>query len=394
MKNVQLLNALFISFLLILLPDVAFSQEEEEKEEPKLSFSGSVDAYFRHNLTTKNNGEGYVAPGTSFANLPGFSLGMINLIASYETGKVGFVADLVYGPRGEDAVFASPYYSDGRGSSQLINQLYVYYNVSNSLTFTLGNFNTFLGYEVISPAGNFNYSTSYMFSYGPFSHTGFKADLVLGENWSVMAAVMNPTDLTEFNPFGSYTLGGQLGYANENTSIYLNMLYGDQDGRIDKSQPMTTSSDGFSAGNTFQVDITAGTNLSEAFYFGLNATYLATSDGEFFDGSDITSISSDNYGFYGTAGYLQFQASENVAVGTRVEYFRVYNHGLEVIGLDDDGDGSILDVTLTGRATFGNLTLIPEIRLDAASEDVTFMNRDLEGSKNLASFLVAAVFSF
>ena len=44
------------------------------------------------------------------------------------------------------------------------------------MTVTLGNFNTFLGYEVISPAANFNYSTSYMFSYGPFSHTGMKLD--------------------------------------------------------------------------------------------------------------------------------------------------------------------------------------------------------------------------
>ncbi len=394
MKNVQLLNALFMSFALFTLPLASFAQDEVSEDEPKLVLSGSVDAYFRQNLTTKNDGEGYMAPGTSFANLPGFSLGMINLIATYETGKVGFVADLVYGPRGTDAVFASPYYSEGRGTSQIINQLYVYYKATDALTFTLGNFNTFLGYEVISPAGNFNYSTSYMFSYGPFSHTGFKADLALSENWSLMASVMNPTDLTEFNPFGSFTLGGQLGYSNDISSVYFNVLYGDQDGRIDKDQPGSTSSDGFSAGNTFQVDVTAGTNLSDKIYVGLNATYLATSDGEFYNGSDISDIESDAYGFYGTAGYLQFQASENFALGTRVEYFKVYNYGLEVIGVDNEGDGNILDVTLTGRATFGNLTLIPEIRLDTASEDVTFMDRDLEASKSLASFLVAAVFSF
>ncbi len=48
---------------------------------------------------------GPTAPGTSFANRPGFALGMANLIASYEGEKVGFVADLVFGPRGEEAVF-------------------------------------------------------------------------------------------------------------------------------------------------------------------------------------------------------------------------------------------------------------------------------------------------
>ena len=128
---------------------------------------------------------------------------MANVIASYEGEKVGFVADLVFGPRGEDAVFGSPLYQSLKGtiggSSQIINQLYAYWNVSESVKLTLGNFNTFLGYEVISPVANFNYSTSYLFSYGPFSHAGLKADFALGEDTSLMLAVMNPTDMTELN---------------------------------------------------------------------------------------------------------------------------------------------------------------------------------------------------
>jgi hypothetical protein len=377
----------------MLTPLLSQAQDEEETE-PKLVLSGSVDAYFRYNLTAKNDGEGYVAPGTSFANLPGFSLGMINVIAAYEGKKTGFVADLVYGPRGEDAVFASPYYNAGRGSSQIVNQLYVYWKATDAVTFSLGNFNTFLGYEVISPAGNFNYSTSYMFSYGPFSHTGVKADIALSDEWSVMAAIMNPTDLTEFNPFGSFTLGGQLGYSNDKTSAYLNVLYGDQDGKIDEDQPGSTSIDGFSSGNTFQIDLTGGTNLSEAFYLGFNATYNSTSDGEFYNGTDISDVDSDAAGFYGAAAYLQLTTSEKFAIGTRIEYFKVYNNGLGVIALDDEGDGNVLDITLTGRATIGNLTFIPELRLDTTSEDGSFLDNDLEASKSLASFVLAAVFSF
>ena len=134
---------------------IAVAQETE----PTFSLSGTVDTYFRSSE---------YAPGTSFANLPGFSLGMANLIFAYEGEDHGFVADLVMGPRGTEAVFNSS------GSSNIVNQLYVYYNLSDSVTLTFGNFNTFLGYEVISPAANFNYSTSYLFSYGPFSHTGLK----------------------------------------------------------------------------------------------------------------------------------------------------------------------------------------------------------------------------
>src|SRR5690606_12000152 len=83
-----------------LAPFGIFSQEGEPG--PKFSFSGSVDAYYRANLTAPNDQDA-IAPGSAFAQLPGFALGMANLIGSYEGEKVGFVADLVFGPRGSDA---------------------------------------------------------------------------------------------------------------------------------------------------------------------------------------------------------------------------------------------------------------------------------------------------
>src|SRR5690606_8371312 len=174
---------------------------------------------------------------------------------------------------------------------------------SDNLTFTIGNFNTYLGYEVISPTGNFNYSTSYMFSSGPFSHTGLKADIDLTENWSLMAAVMNPTDFTEFNPLGTYTAGLQLGYETDNGGTWLNFLYGDQDGKLDEDHGLVNGE--ASAGSTFQVDLTTGYNATEALYLGLNTTYLTTSAGEVYNGSAIMDASGDGAGVYGIAGYVQ-----------------------------------------------------------------------------------------
>ncbi|MEX2565932.1 MAG: porin [Cyclobacteriaceae bacterium] len=387
MKKFQLL------ILLFLLSSVTLVLGQEEAEESNVTLSGSVDAYFRSNLNAPNKGDNFQAPATSFANLPGFSLGMANIIATYEGEKVGFVADLVFGPRGEDAVFGSPLYAGFEaGSSQIVNQLYMYWNVSDAVTFTIGNFNTYLGYEVISPTGNFNYSTSYMFSYGPFSHTGIKADFQLSENLSFMASVMNPTDVTEFNSIGSYTLGGQLAYTTDAGGTYLNLLYGDQDGKLDMN---TLSSFGNSSmGNTFQIDLTTGYDLTESLYFGLNTTYNTTSAGQFFNGTSIMDASADGAGFYGVAGYLQVAASEKFSLGVRGEYFSVFNEGLEdVVGLSN-GDGNVFAVTLSGNAKIlDNLTLIPEVRMDTMSENF-FLNNDYENSNNLASFLLAAVFSF
>jgi len=325
-----------------------FAQEEETK--PKFSLSGSVDAYYRANLTAPND-EDAIAPGSSFANLPGFSLGMANVIAAYEGEKVGFVADLVFGPRGTDAIFASPMYS---ATGDIVNQLYVYWNVSDAVTLTMGNFNTFLGYEVISPVANFNYSTSYLFSYGPFSHTGVKADFDLGNDWSAMVAVMNPTDLTEFNPTGDYAVGAQLGYSGQ----FLNFLY--------------------SQGG-FEIDYTGGFDLSEEFFLGINAAHFSMED----DGGSFT----------GVALYPQYAVSETFSLGLRGEYFMEGDYFGAIGASDADGDSSVLAITLTGSATIGDLILKPEIRLDSASEDA-FIDNDLAPTSSLASVLFAAIYSF
>lgn len=325
-----------------------FAQEEEK---PKFNFSGTVDAYYRSNITAPN-GEEAIAPGSSFANLDGFSLGMANVIANYEGEKVGFVADLVFGPRGTDAIFASPMYS---ATGDIVNQLYVYWNVSDAVTLTFGNFNTFLGYEVISPAANFNYSTSYLFSYGPFSHTGLKADFDLGSDWSAMLAVMNPTDLTELNGTGDYAVGAQLGYSGQ----FLNFLY--------------------SQGG-FEVDFTGGFDVSEEFFLGINAAHFSQED----DGGTFT----------GVVLYPQYKTSENFSIGLRGEYF-MEGDFFGAIGdqFDADGDASVFALTLTGSATVGDLILKPEIRLDSASEDV-FIDNDRAPTASLASVLFAAIYSF
>ncbi len=336
-------------FIVLVLTGICtYAQDEEALDDKKFSLSGTVDAYYRTNLNSANSGANYSAPGSSFANLPGFALGMANVIASYEGEKVGFVGDLVFGPRGTDAIFASPLYS---ATGNIVNQLYVYWNVSDKVTLTFGNFNTFLGYEVISPAGNFNYSTSYLFSYGPFSHTGLKADFDLGNDWSAMVAVMNPTDITEFNPNGKYAYGAQLGYSGQ----YLNLIADD---------------------GAFEIDYTGGFDLTEDFYLGINAAY--------FDGSDDT-------GFAGAALYPQYKTSENFTLGLRGEYFvETGDFGAIGTGLEDS---SVFVLTLTGSATIGDLMIKPELRLDSASDDA-FLDADGEAVKSLSSFVLAAIYAF
>lgn len=368
-------------------PAPAVVEEDEEKQdEPTFALSGSVDTYFHSSFGVTN--AGINAPATAFANLKGFGLGMANLIATYSGDKAGFTADLVFGPRGQAAVFAS--------SQGIVNQMYAYYKLSDKVTLNLGQFNTFLGYEVISPAVNFHYSTSYMFSYGPFSHTGLRADFDLGGGLVAKLAIMNPTDLVEFNPVNTYTLGGQIGHSSDAGGIWLNLLYGDQDGTLDADDP-AFDEDGeliTSAGSLFQVDLTTGWNLGEKFYLGVNTSYQTVAAGEgFVAEGDVADASGDAATFFGFAVYPKVTLSESFALGLRAEYLGVTNGHLGIFGLDADGKGSVTEFTLSGNYKAGNLTFIPEFRIDMTSED-SFQDADGKATNMMPGLNLAAVYKF
>ena len=314
---------------LLLASAVTFAQEEKNP----LSISGSVDVY-----GTANFVDGTGTPGILIANpqnANAFGLGMANVVLGYETEKAGFVADLAWGPRADDANMAGA-----------INQLYAYYNVSDKLTVTAGQFNTFLGYEVISPAANFNYSTSYMFSYGPFSHTGLKADISLSDDVSLMLGLLNTTDATESQPAGDdYMFGAQLGLYGQ----YINLLTGQ---------------------GATQIDFTGGLDISDSFFLGVNAT----------------SYEDDAIEFSGVALYPQVALSDAFTLGGRFEAFT------ENGALGAFGDGDNTSITLTGSFTSGNMTIKPEFRVDTAS-DAYYMDAD-GATDSLSSFVLAAIYSF
>ena len=317
---------------LLLASAVTFAQES------KLKVSGTVDVY-----GTTNFVDGAGAPGLLIANpqnANGFGLGMANTVFAYEGSKSGVVADIAFGPRADDANMAGA-----------INQLYAYYNVSESTTITAGQFNTFLGYEVISPAANFNYSVSYLFNAGPFSHTGVKLDYAASEDLSFMLAVTNAHGIAsnDANPGGETQFGAQVGFKGQ----YLNFIYG---------------ADG-AATDAIYLDYTGGFDLSDSFYVGINAAY-ANSD-------DLDA------GYQGVAVYLENSFSETFSLGLRPEFF-TWTSGA--------GDAKVMALTLTGSTQLDdNLKLITEFRYDS-SDDAAIEVFPTE--TNVSALTIAAVYSF
>lgn len=353
-------NLLACALHLLILP--AFAQDStatEEKSSP-LSISGSADAYYRYDFakTKANNYTSFTPTHNTFA------LGMASVKFDYTMGKVNAVLDLGFGPRAKD--FA---YTDD-GITQAIKQAYISYAPAEWISFSVGTWGTHVGYEVLDPQANRNYSTSYMFSNGPFGHTGVKANITKGKH-SFMLGIANATDyrvvpddaINRKFALAQYSL-----QANDNISLYVNYVGG--------KAPDTTIS--------HQVDAVLTAKISDKFSIGYNGTVTGVNG---WDGAKKTSSKT----WWGSALYLNIDPKPWFGLTLRGEYFNDEN-GLKVYSGTDGG--TIFATTLSANFKVGGLTFIPEFRVDNASKDYLFVKSDGAATKTAANFLFAAVYSF
>ncbi|MBN8674740.1 MAG: porin [Chitinophagales bacterium] len=332
---------------------------EEEKKAPVLTITGSVDGYYKYDFgkTTANS-------FTSFTQTHNaFSLGMASLKFEHKGEKVSAVADLGFGPRAKS--FA---YTDD-GITQAIKQLYISYSPTDWLKFTLGTWGTHVGYELLDPQLNRNYSMSYMFTNGPFSHTGLKAEVSKGKH-SVMLGIANATDfrIPPDDYINKKFLLAQYSFAaSDNVKFFLNYVSG--------QNPDTSKT------NQFDAVVTA--KISDKFNIGYNGTINST---KFWDGSKNT----ESLAWWGSALYLNFDPKPWFGLTLRGEYFSDKNN--LKIAVNPDGC-NIFATTLSANFKSGGFTFIPEFRLDNSNKE-TFVDKDGIFKKAAANFLFAAVYSF
>lgn len=318
-----------------------------------IDISGYVDLYYRY-------AENKLGSATSFTETSdAFSLGMANLLFSKQQGHFGFVADLGFGPRAITA--------DGNAGSILaaVKQLYITYAPTSKLQLTAGNFATFVGYESIDATANPIYSTSYQFSKGPFCHTGLKAGYAFTSRWSAMIGVFNDTD-SKFDDVKGKHVGVQLAFLQGGFRTALNYLGGREDNTLGSKR------------NGHQLDLTTTWTLCPKWSLGLNASEKILVLPE----SDRTSD------WKAAALYLNYACTDIFGLSFRGEVF-------------DDSDGVIfgiahnhvMEFTLAGNIRVDGFTLIPEVRLDTASE-ATFADGKDGFTKSVPSALLAAVYKF
>ncbi len=348
---------------------VVISTKAQDSTSTPLTISGSADAYWKYDFAKRPN------IGTSFAtDQNSVSLGMIDIALKKTTGKASFVGEVSFGPRGQsqsipDGSVTSVLDDNGDPianftSSFNIQNLYANYAFSEKFSMTAGYMATFVGYEVISPVGNYNYSTSYLFTNGPFQNAGIKATYAFTPKVSLMVGAFNSSwNLYQADPsFGVNTLGAQLMVAPvEGWSAYFNVLSGSQSGTI--------------------LDLTTGYQVSESFKLGLNL-------------ADFSAPGTSTGGFTGGALYLQNAFTKGFGLGLRGEYFsskQENNAGSTFSGVVPDE--SVLAFTLSANLKAGGLTFIPEIRLDNGSA-AQFKKENGTPTKSATQASLALVYAF
>ena len=354
MKTIHLLL-----IMLWLLPSTAaLAQDSADTLHAPPLISGYADVYYKYNFN-----ENATDNKTSFTNSQNsFELGMISVKLAHSFGKVSFLGNLAFGKRADAFSYRAS------GSSVAIEQLYVSYAPTGWLKLSAGSFSTHVGYELPDANLNHNYSMSYMFSYGPFLHTGLKADFTAGKN-TFMVGVFDPTDYKYAPAGGKKYLGAQWGFVPEGSPFhsYLNYIGGKDTAGV----------------RSDQVDLVMTYAISDRFSLGYDGTVTR-----------YGMPAGGNASWWGSALYIDAGVTKNFSLCLRSEYFD-----------DPDGTtiytdrasfptgGNVLAFTLSGNYKIGPLVLIPEFRIDEASAPL-FNKRSGAPGRSSPSVLAAAVYTF
>ena len=337
--------------------NIAFAQDSTKA----LSVTGSADVYYKYDFgKTKTNNL------TSFTNTHNsFALGMANIKLQYQTGKTDMVADLGFGNRAKEFSY------NDEGITAAIKQLYISYRLSNWLKLTAGSWATHIGYESVDAYANRNYSMSYMFTNGPFFHTGIKAEATVKNN-GFMLGITNAPDFKYMpdNMLNKKWIIAQYSFAaSDYFKLYLNYAGGTN---------MDTS-------KSHQVDMVLTSSINDKFNMAFNGTIATIKN-------YITKdVYSDHKNWWGAAIYMNYNPTEHIGLALRNEYFSDKN-GLKVYSAQPYG-GNIFASTLSANIKVDNLILIPEFRIDKANHAI-FMNSNDNAVKTDKYILLAAVYQF
>ena len=310
-----------------------------------ITVSGSLDAYASFNPARNANSSGPNGLYAFETQANGASVSLAKITLERKPAPVGFRLDVGFGSTIDVVNSTDTAAGMGHDVMRNLEQAYVAWAATPSLTLKVGKMVTHHGFEVIESQGNWNYTRSLLFSWAiPFTQTGISADWVVNDKLEASLYVVNGLNNTfEGNAF---------------KSPGLQVIY--------KPTSALTLTQNFSAFNEQPGDKGGLTRFDQAVYlFDTIATYTISDAFEVAVNSDVgydATLPSDKV-FAGIAAYGRWHPSSKTAVSARAEYF--HDNDSPTLGILLPMKGNITEGTATfSYAPATGLLLRAEARVD------------------------------
>ena len=243
------------------------------------------------------------------------------------------------GPRGAGAALY------GLAMPQLYAEVFA--PIGNGLSVKLGHFYTIMGYESVMAPENFFYSHAYTMQYGePFTHTGLLAAYNVSP-FGFQAGFTRGWDTWE-DPVGNLAFLGGVKWTCPDgcTTVAFSLHTGDEDADGDNR-------------TAYRLVCTRRLNRF--------LTYVLQHDLGVEQNAAIKPTGPDKAMWYGINQYLLCDATEDVTIGLRIEWFRDQDNarvlGIPIATQTDGGNYFALTAGLNWKPR-RNITFRPEIRWD------------------------------
>ena len=348
-----MIKNILLTTLFFLVLNAGFGQSDSTKSNNTIHISGSVDAYLRSAFnSSKENTNNF----TSFTNSnQKLQLGMISAKADYTKGNFYATVDLGFGKRAEEFSY------NDKGILANLKQAYISYSISDRFRLSAGKWATHVGYELLDAPLNRNYSMSYGFSYGPFFHTGVKADFAVNSKSGLMFGIANPTDnLNAISPYK--VIIGQ--YSNkffkDKTVLYINY----QGGKTGDESSYN------------QWDLVLTNTLTDQLAINYDGTVF------------MNKVAGKKSIWKSNAFYVNYDPNNKIGFTYRSEFF--YDKNAISAG---SFATNIFANTFSLNYKIHKLTILPELRIESAKDPI-YLNKEGNAANKSASFILAAIYKF
>lgn len=390
----------FILITLISATNLYAQDSTKTIAKSSFTFSGYIDSYYLANFNNpiNRNNLGFSSSARAFDQRAGqFSLGLIQTKMVYSTSKIDIVGDLTFGPNADLGNYgnvigrvAAAYDANGNaipttGTALAIKQAYVAWKTTDKLTFTMGQFGTHIGYEVIDAPLNYNYSLSNLFNNGPFYHVGLKAQYSFSDKVYLMAGIVNNVDNLDDNNRAKGFISQLFISPVSGWNLYLNAIISNEANADAKGKTPDASYSLF--------DLTTNYQITPKFLVGLNAA-IGSQSGDYQTLSSNPKFVKNVGQWSGVAVYSNYTVSDIFSLGARYENF---NNQDAVRGLRIDNNTGVTVNSLTVTGTFtvadGHLLIKPEFRTDSFDKNF-FTDGDGVNQKSQSTLGLAVIAKF